>query len=135
MVVKIGVELDNNKLILVCDDVADNCLFLQTVLEIEGYSVDIVESGVAALTYLESKLPDLLLLDVMMPQMDGYEVVRRIRNNPVLQLLTIFFITAHDEVFFRKESDVKVDGIIRKPVDINVLIKSIQAALRQPHHF
>ncbi|MBD2536007.1 response regulator, partial [Nostoc flagelliforme FACHB-838] len=53
----------------------------------EGYEVEIVESGAAALAFLESKIPDLLLLDMMMPGMDGYEVARRIQNNPILQIL------------------------------------------------
>ncbi|WP_242054004.1 response regulator [Nostoc sp. FACHB-888] len=89
MVVKKGVTQDStNKLILVCDDVADNCFFFQTLLEIEGYEVEIVESGAAALVFLESKIPDLLLLNMMMPGMDGYEVARRIQNNPILQIQT-----------------------------------------------
>ncbi|MBD6619726.1 response regulator [Komarekiella sp. 'clone 1'] len=136
MAFQTGVKQDStNKLILVCDDVADNCFFLQTILEIEGYEVDIVESGAAALARLESKVPDLLLLDVMMPYMDGYEVARRIRNNPILQSLTILLITADEEAFLRKEPDVKVAGVIRKPVDPDVLIGYVQAALQQRHHF
>ncbi|MEA5507747.1 response regulator [Halotia wernerae UHCC 0503] len=135
MVVNRGAKQNSsNKLILVCDDVADNCFFFQTVLEMEGYEVDIVESGAAALARLESKVPDLLLLDVMMPEMDGYEVARRIQNNPILQFLTVLLITADEEAFFRKEPDVKVAGVIRKPVDPDVLIGYVQAALQQRHH-
>ncbi|MBD2509503.1 response regulator [Nostoc muscorum FACHB-395] len=135
MVVKRGVKQNStNKLILVCDDIADNCFFFQTLLEMEGYEVEIVESGAAALAFLESKIPDLLLLDVMMPDMDGYEVARRIQNNPILQILTILLITANEEAFFRKELDVKVAGVIRKPVEPDALIGYIQAALQQPHH-
>jgi CheY-like chemotaxis protein len=135
MVFQIEPKLNNtNKLILVCDDFADNCLFLKTVLKIAGYEVDIVQSGVAVLAYLESKIPDLLLMDVMMPEMDGYEVVRHIRNNPILQILTILLITADENAFFRKESDIKVGGIIRKPVEPDALIEYVQAALQQPHH-
>ncbi|WP_442937417.1 response regulator [Nostoc sp.] len=55
----------------------------------EGYEVETVDSGAAALTFLESKRPALLLLDVMMPVMNGYEVVRRIKNNPLLESLPI----------------------------------------------
>ncbi|MBD2536774.1 response regulator [Nostoc flagelliforme FACHB-838] len=136
MVVKRGVKQDStNKLILVCDDVADNCFFFQTLLEMEGYEVEIVESGAAALAFLESKIPDLLLLDVMMPDMDGYEVARRIQNNPILQqILSILLITANEEAFFRKEADVKVAGIIRKPVEPDALIGYVQAALQLGHH-
>ncbi|WP_242063469.1 hypothetical protein [Nostoc sp. FACHB-892] len=47
---------NTNKLILVCDDIADNCFFLQTILEMEGYEVETVDLGAAALTFLESKI-------------------------------------------------------------------------------
>jgi CheY-like chemotaxis protein len=124
-----------NNLILVCDDVADNCFFLQIVLEMEGYKVDIVNSGAATLAYLESTIPDLLLLDVMMPGMDGYEVARRIQNNPILQNLIILFITAHEEAFLNQQPDVKVRAVIRKPLEPDVLIEYVQAALLQMHHF
>jgi CheY-like chemotaxis protein len=130
MSVKKGEKQDNtNKLILICDDVRDNSVFLQTVLQMEGYEVDIVDSGAAALARLESKIPDLLLLDVMMPGMDGYEVARRIQNNPILQNLIILFITAHGDEFFNQQPDVRVRAVIRKPVEPDVLIKYVQAAL------
>jgi len=131
MVVGRGAKQNSaNKLILVCDDVADNCFFLQTVLEVEGYKVDIVNSGAMALANLESKKPDLLLLDLMMPDMDGYEVARRIKNNPLLQDLPILLITAYEEAFLRKEFEVKVNGVIRKPVEPDALIEYVQAALQ-----
>ncbi|MFN6496360.1 MAG: PleD family two-component system response regulator [Nostoc sp. DedQUE01] len=136
MSVKKGVQQDNtSKLILVCDDIRDNCLFLQTVLQMEGYEVDIVDSGASTLAYLESTIPNLLLLDVMMPDMDGYEVARRIQKNPILQNLTILFITAHEEGFLNQQLDVKVRTVIRKPVEPHILIKYVQAALLQMHHF
>ncbi|MCC5655095.1 response regulator [Nostoc sp. XA013] len=135
MSVKKEKKQDNtSKLILVCDDVRDNSVFLQTVLQMEGYEVDIVDSGAAALARLESKIPDLLLLDVMMPGMDGYEVARRIQNNPIIQNLIILFITAHEEVFFNQQPDVRVRAVIRKPVEPDVLIKYIQEALQPMHH-
>jgi CheY-like chemotaxis protein len=128
------VKQDNaSKLILVCDDIFDNCFFLQTVLEMEGYEVETVDSGAAALAFLESKRPALLLLDVMMPVMNGYEVVRHIKNNPLLESLPIVLITADERAFFQKEFEVKVDGFIRKPVEPDVLIKYVQAALQQSH--
>lgn len=136
MVGKIGVKQDNtNKLILICDDVADNCFYFKTVLEMSGYKVEIVDSGVAALAFLESKIPDLLLLDVMMPKMDGYEVVRRIQKNSILQFLSILLITADEEAYLRKKPDIKVNGVIRKPIEPDALIGYVQAALQQRHHF
>lgn len=135
MIIEKGLKQNgSNGLILVCDDVADNCLFFQTILEIEGYEVDTVDSGTAALAYLEYKVPDVLLLDVMMPFMNGYEVARCIRNKLNLQKLTIFLITANEEVFLNPNLDVNVNGIIRKPVDPDVLIEYIQAKIQQTHY-
>jgi CheY-like chemotaxis protein len=101
----------------------------------EGYEVDVVNSGAAALAKLESKTHDLLLLDVMMPDMDGYEVARRIQNNPILQNLAILLITAHEETFLNKQPDVKVKAVIQKPVEPDVLVEYVQEALQQTHHF
>jgi CheY-like chemotaxis protein len=100
----------------------------------EGYEVETVNSGAAALAFLESKRPALLLLDVMMPIMNGYEVVRRIRNNALLESLPIVLITADEKAFFQKEFDVKVHGIIRKPVDPDALIGYVQTTLQQSHY-
>jgi CheY-like chemotaxis protein len=136
MSVEKGEKQDNaSKLILVCDDVRDNSIFLQTVLQMSGYEVDIVDSGAATLAYLESTIPNLLLLDVMMPDMDGYEVARRIQKNPILQNLTILFITAHGGAFFDQHSDMRARAVIRKPVEPDVLIEYVQDALLQTDHF
>ncbi|MBW4458625.1 MAG: response regulator [Nostoc indistinguendum CM1-VF10] len=136
MSVEKGEKQDNaSKLILVCDDVRDNSIFLQTVLQMSGYEVDIVDSGAATLAYLESTIPNLLLLDVMMPGMDGCEVARRIQNNPILQNLTILFITAHGEAFFDQHPDMRARAVIRKPVEPDVLIEYVQDALLQTDHF
>ncbi|MBW4429774.1 MAG: response regulator [Nostoc desertorum CM1-VF14] len=97
----------------------------------EGYEVETVDSGAAALAFLESIRPALLLLDVMMPVMNGYEVVRRIKSNPLLESLPIVLITADEKAFFRQKLDVKVHGIIRKPADPDALIGYVQATLYQ----
>ena len=75
--------------ILVVDDVIDNCIQLQSFLETEGYQVETADSGRAALTLVETFRPHLVLLDVMMPEMDGLEVTRRIRRNSKLPFIPI----------------------------------------------
>lgn len=119
-----------SKYILVCDDSAENCFLFQTLLEIEGYEVDTAHSGTAALALIESKAPDLLLLDVMMPGIDGYEVARRIQQNPVLQTFPILLITAYEEALVSRECEARVDGVIRKPVNIDALLTRVSAALQ-----
>ncbi len=67
--------------ILVVDDLPDNYFLLQTVLESEGYEVEVADNGRVALESIASHPPDLVLLDVMMPEMNGFEVTRRLRQN------------------------------------------------------
>ncbi|MDO9347724.1 MAG: response regulator, partial [Anaerolineales bacterium] len=69
--------------ILVVDDENINLRLVSRLLEMEGYEVVSAQSGEAALHLIEQKRPDLALLDVMMPVMDGYELCRRLRQNPV----------------------------------------------------
>ncbi|MGB5973334.1 MAG: response regulator, partial [Nodosilinea sp.] len=73
--------------ILIVDDIDDNVFLLQTILETEGYAVDTAGSGGTALAKVENSPPDLILMDVMMPDMNGYEVSRQIRQNPNLPLM------------------------------------------------
>ncbi|MBW4564474.1 MAG: response regulator [Mojavia pulchra JT2-VF2] len=115
-----------NNYILICDDVEDNCIFFQTILEMEGYTVEFVTSGIEALNKIKSQKPDLLLLDIMMPEINGYEVVRRVQKDKHLQTLPILLITAHQEVFAMELSDISVNGIIQKPVDPDDLVERIQ---------
>ncbi|MDM9381833.1 response regulator [Chlorogloeopsis sp. ULAP01] len=115
--------------ILICDDVPENCFFLETVLKLEGYDVEIVNSGTAALAKVEASQPALLLLDLMMPDIDGYEVARRIQQNPTLESLPIVLITAYEEALINEECEVRLAGIIRKPIDPDELLNQVQAIL------
>ncbi|MHC5729369.1 MAG: response regulator, partial [Nostoc sp.] len=83
--------------ILVVDDVFDNLLVLEAVLEDEDYEINLVEDSKIALAMVEESPPDLILLDVMMPEIDGYEFTRRIRQNQALPFIPILLLTAHYE--------------------------------------
>ncbi len=119
------------KHILICDDVADDSLLMETILATEESEIETVDSGAAVLTYLETshKKPDLLILDVMMPVMDGFEVVRHIRQSIEFQSLLILLVTSMSEDIAQQNSDVKVDGFIQKPIDPDVVITKVQAML------
>ncbi|RCJ33595.1 hypothetical protein A6770_41020 [Nostoc minutum NIES-26] len=84
--------------ILVVDDSPDNVFLIKTILEEEGYTISTAENGISALTQLQASPCDLVLLDLMMPGMDGYEVTRRIRGDIKMQqqYIPILLITAHD---------------------------------------
>jgi CheY-like chemotaxis protein len=109
--------------ILIVDDVADNLFLLQTVLETEGYLVEAAIDGTIALQQFQASPPDLVLLDIMMPGLNGYQVAQRIRQS---SRVPIVFMTAHDELSTLPYSEVGVNGLIRKPLDFDELLKKIQ---------
>lgn len=119
--------------ILVVDDLPDNCFLIQTLLQEEGYQIDVRNSGREALDYIEASPPDLLLLDVMMPEMDGFEVTRRIRENPKLPFLPILLITAYDQPSVARGLDTGADEFIRKPVEFDELVARVRSLLRLKH--
>lgn len=118
------------KRILVVDDIEDNLSLLQAVLTEEGYEVDIANNGKSALANIEASPPDLVLLDTMMPKMDGYEVTRRIRQNKQLPFIPILLITAYEDVNVPQGLDLGANDFIRKPIDYDELIARIKASLR-----
>jgi CheY-like chemotaxis protein len=111
--------------ILAVDDVDDNLLLLQTLLESEGYTVDVANSGRMALEKIQTTPPDLVLLDVMMPDMNGYEVTQHIRENQRCGDLPILLISAHDEVRLEQGVAAGANDFIRKPLDFNRLLSRI----------
>lgn len=116
--------------ILVVDDLPDNSFLLQTVLEAEGYQVEVADSGFSALEKIETNPPDLVLLDVMMPEMNGFEVTQRIRQNSCLPFIPILLITGYTEPSASDGFDVGADGFIRKPIDFDDLLERIRAILQ-----
>lgn len=119
------------KRILVVDDAVDNLFLLQTVLEVEGYQVEIADSGKAALAKIEQEPPDLLLLDVMMPGMNGIEVVQHIRQNRNLPFIPVILVTGCDRSSESQELDI--EDFITKPVDFDKLLWRVGAILAMPN--
>ena len=115
--------------ILVVDDVADNSFLLQMLLEDEGYQVEVADSGAAALAKIESAPPKLVLLDVMMPGMNGYEVAQQIRENIELPFIPIVMVTGHDQPTVSKS--VQVEGFLRKPIEFDELLSQVHAVLER----
>ncbi len=116
--------------ILAVDDNPDNLLLVKLSLEQEGHRVEVLQEGAAALTKIEHAPPDLVLLDVMMPGMDGYEVTRRIREHPNLPFIPILLITAHEEPSLVEGLDSGADEFIRKPVQLDELQARVRSLLR-----
>ncbi|MFM2064218.1 MAG: hypothetical protein RLZZ507_3889 [Cyanobacteriota bacterium] len=120
--------------ILIVDDSTDNIFLVKTILETEGYTTSSAKNGVSALSKLQAFAYDLVLLDLMMPEMDGYEVTRRIRNELNLQqYIPILLITAHDTPNVAKGLDLGADDFIHKPVSVDELLARVRSLLRLKH--
>ena len=119
--------------LLIVDDVPDNLFLVRTILEEEGYEIVTSSNGHDALKIVESEPPDLILLDVMMPKMDGYEVTRRIRAMKDLPFIPILLITAYDRANAVKGLDLGADEFIRKPIEADELLARVRSLLRLKH--
>jgi adenylate cyclase len=121
---------DRGSRILVVDDVAQNVRLLQAVLETHGYDVVSASDGHAALNLLVSAKPDLVLLDVVMPQPDGYAVCRQLRAQEETAMLPVIMLTASEESEKTKAIEAGADDFIPKPFNRNELLTRIRSLLR-----
>jgi len=119
--------------ILAVDDSPDNLFLVEAILAEEGYEVVCKPAGISALALIKTEPPDLVLLDVMMPGIDGYEVTRRIRTNPHLPFIPILLITAHHHSSVVEGLDAGADDFIRKPVEVDELLARVRSLLRLKH--
>jgi len=129
-------EASGKPTLLVVDDVADNLDVLVDLLS-DAYQVRAANSGERALKILESgKTPDLILLDVMMPEMDGFEVCRRIKANPATADIPVIFLTAMSETTdVTKGFDVGAVDFVTKPADPPILKARIATHLKLRRSF
>ena len=116
--------------ILAVDDIPDNLLLVQLALEQEGYRVVLAHNGETALKYVKQNPPSLILLDVMMPGMDGYEVTRRIREDKSVPFIPILLLTAREESSLVEGLDAGADEFVRKPFQLDELQARVRSMLR-----
>ena len=124
-------ELQNKKAdcILVVDDSSDNLYLMQFILESHGYNVNLADSGQEALDKIKGCQPDLILLDLMMPQMNGYEVIDRLRGDEDLPFIPVFLVTADRYTDCSDAIAAGANGVIHKPIDINKLLLEVEKGL------
>ncbi len=124
--------MSNRQKILLVDDEDDILEFLSYNLIKEGYIVFTANNGKEAITIAKKEIPDLIILDVMMPNMDGIETCREIREIQELKNTMIAFLTARNEDYSQIAGfDVGADDYINKPIKPRVLISRIKALLRR----
>ena len=118
--------------ILVVDDENDIVELLQYNLEKEGYRISCAFSGEKCLEFIKTKLPDLVLLDLMLPEIDGLDVCKVLKNNPQTSSIPIIMLTAKGE-----ETDIVLglelgaDDCITKPFNLRELLARVKAVLRR----
>ncbi len=121
--------------ILVVDDEPDILEILAYNLRKEGYQVVTATNGEKGIEIAKLEKPSLIILDIMMPQMDGVEVCRTLRSDPVFDNTIIAFLTARQEDYSLIAAlDVGGDDYITKPIRPRVLVSRVKALLRRSHH-
>jgi DNA-binding response OmpR family regulator len=126
--------VDTPAKILVVDDVPQNVRLLEAILGSHGYAVTSASSGADALDSVSAELPDLVLLDIQMPGMNGYEVCRRLREHPESRFLPIVMVTSSDAEVRVDAIEAGADDFITKPFNQQELLARVRSLLRIKHY-
>ena len=120
------------KSILIVDDEDRNIKLIKGMVMSEQYDIATASGGQETLDYLKDHQPDLILLDVMMPDIDGFEVCRQLKQDEITQVIPILMVTALMEKEHRvKAMEVGADDFLSKPVDRTELLVRIKSLLRR----
>jgi DNA-binding response OmpR family regulator len=118
------------KKILIADDEPNIVVSLEFLMKQKGYAVKVVNDGEAALRAVDEFAPDLILLDVMMPRMSGYDVCQKIRENPARAAVRIVMLSAKGrDIEVTKGIAVGADAYVTKPFSTKELIAKVQELL------
>ena len=122
----------DQKTLLLIDDDPNLILLVKDYLEFRGYSVITAENGREALDILNSNNPDMIICDVMMPEMDGYAVVEHVRDNPETEWIPVLFLSAKGQSQDRvKGLNTGADVYMVKPFEPEELVAQVESSLKQ----
>jgi DNA-binding NarL/FixJ family response regulator len=125
-------SLKDNKKLLLIDDDPNLILLVKDYLEFRGYNVDTAENGREALEILDNLVPDMIICDVMMPEMDGYTLVKHIREEPVTNRIPVLFLSAKGQSQDRvKGLNEGADVYMSKPFEPEELVAQVESSLKQ----
>jgi len=123
--------MEKHPLILAVDDEEPMRKLLRVNLTVDGYDVITASSGISALELMEEYKPDLVILDIMMPKMDGYAIAERLRRQDETRVIPIIMVTALREADDRvKAWELGADGFLSKPVDLRELLTRVNSLLK-----
>ena len=115
--------------VVLVDDAADVRMLLQLLLELEGFAVTVTADGPAGLAAVRATRPDVVLLDVQLPGMDGTEVLRQLRADPPTAQLPVVLLTGSPETDTPALLDLGATGVLRKPFDPDTVGAQLSALL------
>lgn len=125
-------EAQQDFLILIVDDVVDNLAVISLDLQQQGYRVVTASDGEKAVRVATMTRPDIILMDIAMPGVDGLEATRKLREDETLRSIPVIALTAYDTGGFRRAAaDAGFDGYLAKPVHFDRLHELIQNLLRR----
>lgn len=122
------------KKVLIVDDEANIVISLEFLMEQAGYTVDVARTGDEALAKMTSFAPDLILLDVMLPGINGFDICQRLRQTPAWQHIKVIMLTAKGrEVEITKGLALGADAYITKPFSTKALLAEVESQLSRIH--
>lgn len=117
--------------ILIVDDEPNIVVPLQFIMEQKGYQVMVAADGDEALATIAKFIPDLILLDIMLPDIDGYEICQKVRENPEWQNIKVVFLSAMGrDVDIAKGMALAADAFITKPFSISDIVEKVRDLLK-----
>jgi two-component system alkaline phosphatase synthesis response regulator PhoP len=123
---------DTRQKVLIVDDEMDALMALKVALEAEGYNVAEAKDGHEALDKVHSEIPDVILLDLMIPGIDGFEVCRQLKSDDVYRHIPVIMLTARGEIDDKVEGiELGADDYVTKPFNLKELKARVKMVLRR----